>query len=98
VGEREQAREAIAESIHNTYKTVGVPEWKYLPSELKESGKRFADQILSLKWPDGSPMVVVTSQDQSITAETMQIIEGRPFLLVDAEEFKAGWVKKAEGG
>ena len=68
------------------------------PKENCAFAQEQVDNILSLKWPDGSPMLVVRSQDQSLPFRMPGALRYPISHELVESMLKAGWVKKAEGG
>lgn len=90
--QRERAREKVAEKIA---RIAGVDYYR-LPEEYKQRNLNAADTILSLKWPNGQPMVVIADQDQTLPenpylGNPRQLSEWRGFS--QCKQAMAGWIR-----
>jgi len=97
VSEHEQVREQIAKRVRCYY---------FHNNEDIARSDETAAEILSLKWPDGSFMLVATDLDQHLPENPYDVgpynyyLHGKSNSYYQAQQdmLKAGWVKKAEGG
>jgi hypothetical protein len=93
MNEREEAREKISLILIRKFMALLAQDKELFEADCDSLGltptgfsNHVADAILSLTWPDGSPMVVVTAKDQV----------PHPFVSkIDMARYD-GWTKRAK--